>query len=291
MRALVVVIVAAAAVTAAAAVPRAAQDPEVAALLNKGNEYLTSYVQRASGVSMDETYTISEVSSGRMTVPLRLFSEIVLVNVNGRLHPLRDLTAVSGAKVKDGGGRIVPLLTSPTHAGWQQAQEYAAAIFQYYPELLAKTNDPFLALHMIQPAQHGKFTYRVDGKKKMNNVAVTGLRFEETRGELTKYIMGTRGNGYLTGRLWMDPATGTVHQSEIWLESRVETARSNVTYAFHKDLDLWLPSKTSENYDQRPAPEGMINRGEGGYVARQSFEVNSTYAKPRHTPIDLTKIR
>lgn len=290
MRASTAVIVAAVAVASAA--PRAAQDPAVGALLNKGNEYLTSYVQRASGASLDESYTLTEVSSGAMTVPVRISSEIVFVNVNGRLHSMRDATAISGAKIKDAGGRLVPLLANPTQAGWQQAQQHAQEVYRYMgSELIVRMNDPMLALHFIQPPVHGRFTYRIDGRKKLNGVDTTGLRFEETRGELTKYFMGTRGNGYLTGRLWTDPATGAVHATEIWLESRTETARSNVTYAFHKDLDLLLPSKTSENYDTRPAPEGMINRGEGGYGARQSFQVNATYANPKHTPVDLTKMR
>lgn len=277
---------------AVVAVPRAAQDPAVAALLNKGNEYLTSYVQRASGASLDEAYTLTEVSSGAMTVPVRISSEIVFVNVNGRLHSMRDATAISGATIKGAGGRLVPLLADPTQAGWQQAQAHAQEVYRYMgSELIVRMNDPMLALHFIQPPVHGRFTYRIDGRKKLNSVDTVGLRFEETRGELTKYFMGTRGNGYLTGRLWTDPATGAVHATEIWLESRTETARSNVTYAFHKNLDLWLPSKTSENYDTRPAPEGMINRGEGGYGSRQSFQVNATYANPKHTPVDLTRMR
>lgn len=277
---------------AVVAVPHAAQDPAVAALLNTGNEYLTSYVQRASGASLDETYTLIEVSSGSMTVPVRITTDIVFVNVNGRLHSMREATAIAGAKIKDAGGRIVPLLANPTQAGWQQAQQHAQEVYRYMgSELIVRMNDPMLALHFIQPPVQGKFTYRLDGKKKVNGVDTVGLHFQETRGELTKYFMATRGNGYVTGRLWMDPSTGAVHGTEIWLESRTETARSNVTYAFHKDLNLLLPSRTSENYDTRPAPEGMINRGEGGYGARQSFQVNATYANPKHTPIDLTKIR
>lgn len=270
----------------------AAQDPAAAALLKAGTDYLDTYVRQASGASLDERYTLTQVSGGSMGTPLRIGSEVVFINVNGRLYGFRDAATVDGAKLRDPSvPRIVPLLAEPTQAKWEQAQTFAAAGQKYFAsELIVLLDDPVLALHFIQAPNQGKFTYRLDGKKKMNGVETTALRFEETRGERTKYVMGSRGNGYVTGRLWIDPATGAVHQSELWLESTTESARVNITYAFHKDLNLWLPAKMGANYDMRPAPDNQINRGEGGYGARMTYQANADYSKPRHTPIDLTKM-
>lgn len=270
----------------------AAQDPAAPALLKAGTDYLDTYVRQASGASLDERYTLTQVSGGSMGTPLRIGSEVVFINVNGRLYGFRDAATVDGAKLRDPSvPRIVPLLAEPTQAKWEQAQTFAAAGQKYFAsELIVLLDDPVLALHFIQAPNQGKFTYRLDGKKKMNGVETTALRFEETRGERTKYVMGSRGNGYVTGRLWIDPATGAVHQSELWLESTTESARVNITYAFHKDLNLWLPAKMGANYDMRPAPDNQINRGEGGYGARMTYQANADYSKPRHTPIDLTKM-
>lgn len=270
----------------------AAQDPAAPALLKAGTDYLDTYVRQASGASLDERYTLTQVSGGSMGTPLRIGSEVVFINVNGRLYGFRDAATVDGAKLRDPSvPRIVPLLAEPTQAKWEQAQTFAAAGQKYFAsELIVLLDDPVLALHFIQAPNQGKFTYRLDGKKKMNGVETTALRFEETRGERTKYVMGSRGNGYVTGRRWIDPATGAVHQSELWLESTTESARVNITYAFHKDLNLWLPAKMGANYDMRPAPDNQINRGEGGYGARMTYQANADYSKPRHTPIDLTKM-
>lgn len=270
----------------------AGQDPAVAALLEAGNGYLGTYVRAASGAAVDERYTLTQVSGGNMSTPLRIGSEVVFINVNGRLYGVRDAATVDGAKLRDPGvSRIVPLLAEPTQAGWNQAQMLAQAGQKYFAsELIVLLDDPVLALQFIQPPNRAAFTYRLDGKKKMNGVEVAALRFEEIRGDRTKYVMGSRGNGYVTGRLWIDPATGAVHQSEFWLESTTESARVNVTYAFNGDLKLWLPSKLGANYDMRPAPDNQINRGEGGYGARMTYQANADYSKPRHTPIDLTKM-
>lgn len=283
----------AAVVFAIAPVLSARQQPSVDELLRVTNEYITSYARKASGVSLQESYTLVNVSGGQMTVPLRLGSELVLVDVNGRLYSMRDTATVDGAKRRDPKvSRIMPLLVSPTQAGWKQAQLIADDSNQYFmSELIIRLNSPVLALHFVQPVNHAKFTYRVDGRKKINNVDTVGLRFEETRGELTKYMLGTRGNGYVRGRLWVDPATGAVHQTEMSLDSTTEGASVNVTYAPHKELNLLLPSKSGENYDTRPAPDNQINKGEGGYGGRFTYQANATYSNAAYTPVDLTKIR
>lgn len=274
------------------AAPRA-QQPAVDDLLRVVNTYISDYARKTSGVSLQENYTLINASGGRMSVPLRIGSEVVLVNVNGRLYSLRDTSTIDGAKTRDPKvSRIVPLLAAPTRQGWEQAQTFAQSSNQYFmSELIIHLNSPVLALHFVQPANHAKFTYRIDGRKKINGVETIGLRFEETRGELTKYTMGTRGNGYVAGRLWVDPATGAVHQSEMSLESTTESARVNVTYEPHKELGLLLPVKSGENYDTRPAPENTINRGEGGYGGRFTYQANATYSNAAYTPVDLTKIR
>lgn len=277
---------------AAGAAPATQQDPAAAELLRVANDYLNTYVRSASGASLDERYTLALLSGANSSRPLRITSEIVFVNVNGRLYGFRDAATIDGAKIRDPKvSRFIPLLAEPTQDTWVQAQRIAQDSYQYFQsELVVLLHDPMLALHFIQPAQHGKFTYRVDGTKKIDGVQTTALRFEETRGELTKYVMGTRGNGWSSGRLWIDPATGAVHQTEYWLESTTEGVRVNITYELDEELKLLLPSKMGANYDMRPAPENQINRGEGGYGARFTYQVNADYSNPRHTPIDLTKM-
>lgn len=276
----------------AGAAPRGAQqDPAVAELLRVANDFLNTYVRSASGASLDERYTLTLVG-GVSSRPLRITSEIVFVNVNGRLYGFRDAATIDGAKLRDPKvSRLIPLLAEPTQDKWTQAQRVAQDSYQYFQsELVVLLHDPMLALHFIQPAQHATFTYRIDDTKKMNGVETTALRFEEIRGELTTYVMGTRGNGWSSGRLWIDPATGAVHQTEYWLESTTEGVRVNITYKFDEKLKLWLPSKMGANYDMRPAPDNQINRGVGGYGARFTYQANADYSNPRYTLVDLMKM-
>lgn len=277
-----------------AAGPRgSAQDPAATELVGKVNEYLTAYVQQASGVSLDERYTIGQVSGGGSSTPLRLGSELVFVNVNGRLYGFRDVATVDGARARDPKvSRLIPLLAQPTQASWNEAQLLTQQSYKYFgSELIVLLHDPALALHFVQPPQQAKFTYKIDGRRKINGVDTTALRFEETRGDAnTKYLMGTRGNGVSSGRLWIDPATGAVHQTEYWLESETEGVRVNISYGMNGELKLLLPTKMAANYDMRPAPDNRINRGEGGYGARMTYQVNADYSNAKYTPIDLRKM-
>lgn len=276
------------------AAPRgASQDPAATELLAKVNEYLTAHIPKASGVSLDERYTLGQVSGGGSSAPLRIGSEIVFVNVNGRLYSFRDVATVDGARTRDPKvSRLIPLLAQPTQASWNEAQIVAQQSFKYFgSELVVLLHDPALALHFVQPPQQAKFTYKIDGRKKINNVEAAALRFDEIRGDAnTKYLMGTRGNGASSGRLWIDPATGAIHQTEYWLDSETEGVRVNITYAMNSQVNMLLPSKMAANYDMRPASANRINRGEGGYGARMTYQINADYSNARYTPVDLTKM-
>lgn len=271
----------------------AAQDPAATELLGRVNAYLTAYVQKASGVSLDERYTLGQVSGGGSSTPVRIGSEIVFVNVNGRLYAFRDVASVDGARTRDPKvSRLIPLLAQPTLASWNEAQLLAQQSFKYFgSELIVLLHDPALALHFVQPPQQATFTYRIDGRKKINNVDTTALRFEEIRGDANKkYLMGTRGNGWSSGRLWIDPATGAIHQTEYWLESETEGVRVSISYGMNDPLKMLLPAKMAANFDMRPASQNRINRGEGGYGARMTYQINAEYSNAKYTPVDLTKM-
>lgn len=84
-------------------------------------------------------------------------------------------------------------------------------------DIVLKVNEPTMALQFISSTYQPNFKYKLDGQKKMNEVAVVGVRFEEPSLQDHQYVLNTRSNARATGRLWIDPLTGAIHQTELWV--------------------------------------------------------------------------
>ena len=266
----------------------AMQQPSADDLLKAARAYLASYAPKVSGAVLDERYTLTLLAGGRMETPNRISSDLVLINVGGTLVSLRDAYSVGGAKIREPQPRIPALLAEPTQAKWEQVQAIARESFKHFlAESVVRFNDPMLALRFVTLADTSKFTYSIEGKKKLNGVETIGVRFSENRSEGTKYVLNTRGNASVSGRFWIDPATGAIHQTDISIDSKIEASRVTVSYAPAKGFDVLLPSKTVETYEER---EGTGD-GIGSSGAMIKLEANASYVNPRHMPIDLSKGR
>ena len=79
----------------------APNDQAAADLLRAANEYLASYAPRVSGVSLEETYTLREMSGGLAVTTLRITSDVVLVNLAGRILGLCDPFAVDDKALRE----------------------------------------------------------------------------------------------------------------------------------------------------------------------------------------------
>jgi hypothetical protein len=110
---------------AALGAPVAAQKgPVLADVLRAGTEYLAAYAPRISGVSLEEAYTMLDVSGGRVGGTWRLTSDVVLLNLAGKVIALRDPFAIDNNALRPREPRITALLIKPTAAAWEQAQAF-----------------------------------------------------------------------------------------------------------------------------------------------------------------------
>ncbi|MCX6543699.1 MAG: hypothetical protein NTV05_04710 [Acidobacteria bacterium] len=269
--------------------PVAAQKGSASAdVVRAAAEYLAAYAPRISGVSLEEEYTMLEVPGGRLANTRRITSDVVLLNLAGKVIALRDAFAIDSNPLRKREPRITALLAKPTSAAWGQAQAYAAESFRHLQaELILSANEPTLALQLIAPENQSRVSYKIDGRKRLDGVEVVGLRFQEPKTKNPSYIIKTPGNAEASGRLWIDPLTGRIHQTELSLQSPSESARIAVTYAFNPALDLWLPASMSDTYEMTERTAGLQNMGAGGFNSRMSFDCRATYSNPRLTPIDL----
>lgn len=275
----------------AVSVPVTAQkDPPVADLLNAVSQYVASYAPRISGVSLEEQYTLLEVSGGRVGLTRRISSDVILLNLAGRVVGLRDPFSVDDNSLRDRTPRITTLLAKPTEAAWARAQGFAGESARYFQdELILRLNDPTLILQFVAQENQARMTYKFDGRKKIGGVETVVLKFQEAKTKPPAYIVDTPGKALATGKLWVDLATGRIHRTELSMSSESESAHIIVDYAHNVELDLWLPSAMTDTYEATErVGTGMSNMGAGTPgVARRSFDCRAAYANARLTPIDL----
>jgi hypothetical protein len=288
---------------AAVSAPVTAQTPPALAdLLRLAAAYHATYATRVSGTSLEEKYQLIDVSGGAMRNTVAVSSDVVLVNLNNQITALRDPYAVDDRAVRKREPRITALLAAPatpTMRDWIVASDFPSESTVYFQlDVILKVSEPTTALQFISTEHQPKLAFKLDGQKKMNGVQVAALRFDETQVAERTYLLKTRGNARASGRIWVDVASGAVHQTELWAQSPGESANVTVKYGLHSALNLLLPTETSETYQERAGASGprVMGKGATGFepstaASVMEIQTRAYYSKATHTPIDLTKIK
>ena len=276
-----------------AAFPAAqSQDQALADALAKAGEYFAVYRVKASGVMLEEFLMLTEVAGQQMRVPRRVSSDVVLLNIADRLMSLRDPYAIDTNPTRDRRPRVIEQLKEPSAAGWKLVQAFSQeGAHLFLANVVLWYSEPTLALQFIDTANQPRMTYKIEGRKRINNVQVTGIGFKEVQERGKAYLLGTPSNPFSSGRIWIDPATGAIHQTELWVQSEEDTARVQVTYGPDPASGLLVPREAGHSFDWRERGSGMAGaRTAGGVGIRMSFEATAKYTNVRYTPIDLSRI-
>lgn len=271
---------------------RSAQPPSVAALLAAAETYLGTYAVKVSGVTLDEMLVLTEAGLSTLsTVPQRISSDLILLNVGGEIVGLRDVYAVDTRAVRPRDSRIARVLAEPSPITWQAAQQYSREHAVYLrANVVLWFSDPALVMSCLQPKHRARLTFKLDGSRRMNGVEVYGLGFKETDKTPSSSILQMPGDPIASGRFWLEPGTGRIHQTEFWPQSGTDTARVQVQYAPDEKLGILLPRSASHTFETRERGTGINGNADGGYSTRLSFESTATYSSPRYTPIDLNRM-
>jgi hypothetical protein len=262
-----------------------ASQPTLPELLKRGSDYVAGYAPKASGTILEEQFMIVEVSGDRMLPPRRISSDVVMVNINGRMISLRDAYAVDTKPRRDRTLRISDAIATLTQTSWTQAQEMARESFYLFSAaILIRASDPTLVFQFLDAATQPKLTYRLDGRKTFDNVQTLGVRYGEPLERNKTYHLGTRGNAAASGRFWIDPATGAVHQSELWLESPTEVARVTVTWGPDAARGHLVPKELSGTFEEREVGQGPPS-SLTAINARVRFDCTAKYSNVRFRAI------
>jgi hypothetical protein len=264
--------------------------PELAPILERAGRYVLEYEEKVQDIVAEETYTqwtrkadsrpivtavegaapaaglslicvMSDAPEARGGVALPFScrrttkADVVFVRLTGAVPwgSFRDVYEVDGRKVREREPRLERLFSSKPSAGAEpQARGLTEGSDQRYNigPALRDINAPTLSLMFLHPKNQPRFAWKLGGKRRFGNVDTVEIEFEEIA---RPTIVGQYGREDVpaSGRVWVDPARGTLVRSETDFRFEPRRARAFVAtqYLFEPKLGTWVPGEVREEYD------------------------------------------
>ena len=259
----------------------AQKPPSAPDLLKLANDYLVQYGHQLGAVAADEEFMQFETSSGKMGTPKRVNSVVVLLGQDdGSIGSFRDVVAIDNVPVRPKDDRLAALFKKPSQEGIGTAQTMTDdAVKAYVDRSLHILDKPTLALDLLRADQQPNWTYKVEGSKKLDGVPLTVLKFDEKgKGHLLP-------NAAAVGRYWIDPADGSIHQTELGFSAQNANIHGTVRFAKDAQLGVLVPTELSETVEVSAGGTGMGDMGgatgQGQMGGRGAFEGHATIGKYR----------
>jgi hypothetical protein len=259
--------------------------PELASILARAGQYVLEYEEKFPGIAADERYTqwtrradrspiVTTVEGAVPAAGLKMTcsedgrsvalpysctrttkADVVLVRLPGAVPwgSFRDVYEADGVKVREREPRLEQLFSSmPPADAEPQARGLTAGSEQRYSigTALRDIDTPTLTLMFLHPKNQSRFAWKLGGKRRFGSLDTVEIKFEE----ITRpTIVGQANHEDLpaSGRVWVDPARGTVVRSETEFRFEPRRARAFVAteYLFEPKLGKWVPGEVREEYD------------------------------------------
>jgi hypothetical protein len=265
----------------AALAPHPAAQSEVTAIVDRAVAYVDEFQRRFGSMVTEERYeqSVQEPASlgPRSARPqfdrVVLVSDFLLVQVPGEgWTPFRDVFERNGQKIRDREERLSKLfLNGASQSTFDQAREIMKESSRYNIGTVERTiNLPTLPLAFLTPAHRGRFTFELEKRDEADGTVV---EFREVH---TPTYISTTGNRDLpvSGRFWVDEATGAIRRTELDAVDTAVEAHIKVTYRLDDGLRLWVPIRMEERYRNRHSTAEV--RGVATYSRFRKFQVSTS---------------
>jgi hypothetical protein len=252
-------------------------------LAYKASEYVSDFERRFGSMVAEERYEQSvrpsfnamglrgsRSTGAQQTV---LVSDFLLVQVPGEgWMPFRDVFERDGQKVRDREARLARLfIDGSSRSAIEQAKSIMAEGARYNIGAVERNiNLPTLPLAFLTDMHRTRFDFEI-GKRSADEGTILEFK-ERTR---PTYITTTGGRDLpVSGRFWVDEATGTVRRSEMHAVDTALDARIVVTYQRDATAGLWVPAKMEERY--RRTRDNSEIYGVATYSKFRKFSVSTS---------------
>lgn len=271
-------------VLAGSALPGRAADVDVRQALATTQRYLASWEATLIALVADEQYE-QEVTAlrgwGAMTrgnreVRRRLTSEVLLVRAPADKAWLsfRDVMAVDGAAVRDRQRRFDDLFSGPAASIVSSAQLIGQEGARYNLGPFRTINTPTAPLVFLTNPYAASTEWKLEGARVEGRRAWL-LRYAQRKPPFAVNTFGKRTEP-LTGRFWVEPATGRILQSELVVRGGGISAKVLIAYSQVKAIESWAPVRMEESYES----SGQIVKGVATYSNHRMFRTGARIIPP-----------
>lgn len=239
--------------------------PSLELLLDRMGAYLTDYESQLSSVVADERFeqNVYGLRAGSRNTAATLESEVAFLRLPGGAEWLgfRDVKKVNWKPVKSSGPSIGEVLTSAA-GDMTKALAIANASARHNLGLPRTINVPTGPLDIIHPRHRRAHEYELRGDEAVRGTRTMIVAFQETaRPTMVREPGGL--NLVSSGRIWIEPATGTVWRVEWIYQAEKRLARTGpppklrVDFGPHEELGMMVPRMMTEIFSVQ------TGRGEG----------------------------
>ena len=225
-------------------------------VMDRASRYVEVLGDELSEIVADERYRQTWHTPGSEPVERVLESEFVLVAVGDRAEWVgyRDVFTVDGRHVHDRRDRLQQLFLQRNPRWLERARVIADESARYNLGLIYRNfNVPTAALFFLHPANRERFRFDREQNEAVEAEAPWVVRYEE-RQKPTLVRTPTGRSVPARGRFWIEPGSGRVLQTQLWLhveeggDERLVDVNVAVTYGHDTGVDLWVPIEMRERY-------------------------------------------
>jgi hypothetical protein len=224
-----------------ASVPK--EDP--AFIVDRAARYVKAFVSGFSNVVAEEVYLQQRIGP-RIERDRRreMTSDFLFVRATASEDWLvfRDVRLVDGREVRKEKNGLLNALTSPVTDAHRLESALAAENVRHSLPRWPIFNNPLIAIGILQDQYRDRFDFSWDRSSAAEGTVV--LRFRERAAPTILRVGGT--NMFSTGRLWIDPGTGSISQTELEVG---RNATVTTFYAYDEQLKMSVPVEMRERYD------------------------------------------
>ncbi len=274
-------------------------------VLARASAYVDEYVERSSLLVAEEHY-VQEIrrpdnnpvagnlsrtnpgggfaSGGGVRKRQVLRSDYLLVRLGGGggWMPFRDVFEVNGSQVADRDDRLTTLFLRPSATSFDQATRIMADSTRHNVGSVTRTvNIPTLALMFLHPDIRPRFAFVRVGLDTVAGRDAWVVEYHER--DRPTLIKTTRGRDLaVAGKVWVEPAAGTVLKTSMTAADPLVRAVVTTTYREDAALHFWVPDRMDEHYIA--GSDADETTGHATYTNFRRFTVNTDDVMRRPPP-------
>ena len=233
-----------------------ARASDLSDVVDRASRYVQTLGDELSEIVADERYRQAWHTPGSEPIARVLQSEFVLVGVGDRPEwvGFRDVFTVDGRRVRDRTDRLQQLFLRRGPGRLERARAIADESARYNLGRVRRNfNVPTAALFFLHPANRERFRFEREPPGPDDVEVPWVVRYEE-RQKPTLVRTPSGKNVPARGRFWIEPTSGRVVQTQLWLRTesdpdrRIVDVNVAVTYAHDAGVELWVPVEMRERY-------------------------------------------